>query len=182
MKTSSALVITGLLFTASAVSADPLTCNLADYRPTPGLTAAAANDALTIAWDGDAGQQVRLRLTVMSGVPTIAELAVRPPRGDWRVVAAGLTPDYRVVSGVRRVTEQQFQPLRGPESGDDARNDRQDQVGRVLGRAAQYRAARGYARSTRFRRPRASVVRRGCRGSPKKCDAQRRPSRRPVVK
>ena len=102
-----------LLLTSAAASADPLTCNLADYRPAPGLTATAANDALTVTWDGDTGQQVRLRMTVMSGVPTIAELAVRPQRGDWKVVATGVTPEYRVVSGVRRVTEQQLQPLRG---------------------------------------------------------------------
>ena len=102
-----------LLFTSAAASADPLTCNLSDYRPAPGLTATGANDALTVTWDGDSGQQVRLRMTVMSGVPTIAELAVRPQRGDWKVVATGVTPDYRVVSGVRRVTEQQLQPLRG---------------------------------------------------------------------
>ena len=101
-----------LLLTSAAASADPLTCNLADYRPAPGLTAATANDALTVTWDGDTGQQVRLRMTVMSGVPTIAELAVRPQRGDWKVVATGVTPEYRVVSGVRRVTEQQLQPLR----------------------------------------------------------------------
>src|SRR5262245_1098690 len=106
-------IVVPLLWIATVASADPLTCNLADYRPVPGLAAAAATDALTITWDGDAAQQVRLRMTVMSGVPTIAELAVRPQRGDWRVVAAGLTPDYRVVSGVRRVTEQQLQPLRG---------------------------------------------------------------------
>ena len=101
-----------LLFSSTAW-ADPLTCSLTEYRPTPGLTASAANDALTIAWDGDPGQQVRLRMTVMNGVPTIAELAVKPQRGDWKIVATGLTPDYRVVTGVRRVTEQQLQPLRG---------------------------------------------------------------------
>lgn len=64
-------------------------------------------------WDGDIGQQVRLRFTVNGGVPTIAELAVRPARGDWKVVASGITPDYRVVSGIRRVTAQQLAPLRG---------------------------------------------------------------------
>ena len=61
-----------LLFTSAAASADPLTCNLSDYRQTPGLTATVANDALTVTWDGDSGQQVRLRMTVMSRVPTMA--------------------------------------------------------------------------------------------------------------
>ena len=101
-----------LAFVTSPAWADPLSCNLADYRSASGLTAAVANDALTVTWDGDTGQQVRLRLTIDGGVPTIAELAVRPQRGDWKVVASGVTPDFRVVSGIRRVTEQQLQPLR----------------------------------------------------------------------
>jgi len=82
MKSSFAIASAILLFTSAAASADPLTCSLADYRPAPGLTATVSNDALTVTWDGDAGQQIRLRMTVTSGVPTIAELAVRPQRGD----------------------------------------------------------------------------------------------------
>lgn len=113
MKTPFATAFLGVLLSASIAAADPLTCSLTEYRATPGLAAAVANDALTVTWDGDTGQQVRLRFTVNAGVPTIAELAVRPARGDWKVVASGLTPDYRVVSGIRRVTEQQLQPLRG---------------------------------------------------------------------
>src|SRR5688572_12895888 len=109
MKTAA---IVGILLFGSIASADPLTCTLSDYRAAPGLSAAAANDALTVTWDGDTGQQVRLRFTVNGGVPTIAELAVRPQRGDWKVVGSGLVPDFRVVSGIRRVTEQQLQPLR----------------------------------------------------------------------
>jgi hypothetical protein len=111
MKMLSSGVLAALLFASPGV-ADPLSCNLADYRSAPGLTAAVAGDTLTAAWDGDTGQQVRLRLAVSGGVPTITEIAVRLARGDWKVVAAGVTPDYRVVTGLRRVTEQQLQPLR----------------------------------------------------------------------
>ena len=34
-----------------------------------------------VAWDGDAGQQLRLRLAIAAGVPTIRELAVRRGHG-----------------------------------------------------------------------------------------------------
>jgi hypothetical protein len=64
----------------------------------------------TTTCDGDAGQQVRLRLAVVGGVPTIQEIAVRTQGRDWQIVAAGLTPEYRVVTGLQRVTEQQLQP------------------------------------------------------------------------
>jgi hypothetical protein len=113
MNTTLAVAVLGATVLMSSPSvADPLACTLTEYRAIPGLAAAVANDALTVTWEGDTGQQLRLRLTVNSGVPTIAELAVRPQRGDWKIVASGLTPDYRVVSGMRRVTEQQLQPLR----------------------------------------------------------------------
>jgi hypothetical protein len=101
-----------LAFTSSAAWADPLTCTVAGYRAADGLTAAVANDALTATWDGDQGQEVRMRMIVASGVPTIQELAVRPRGNGWRTIASGLTPDFRVVTGLRRVTEQQLQPLR----------------------------------------------------------------------
>ncbi|MBI2186866.1 MAG: hypothetical protein HYU37_07035 [Acidobacteria bacterium] len=110
MKTAVPLALV-LAFLPALAHADPLACNLSEYRPTSGLTAAVAGDVLTTTWEGDAGQQVRLRLAVVGGVPTIQELAVRA-RGDWQIVASGLTPEYRVVTGLRRVTEQQLQPLR----------------------------------------------------------------------
>lgn len=108
-----AVYLTAPLVFVSPAAADPLTCSLTAYRQTTGLTAAVSGEVLTTTWDGDAGQQVRLRLALVSGVPTIQELAVRTQaRGDWQIVAAGLTPEYRVVTGRRRVTEQQLQPLR----------------------------------------------------------------------
>jgi hypothetical protein len=107
-----AVCLAALLVCASTAAADPLTCTLSEYRSAVGLTAAVAGDVLTATWDGDAGQQVRLRLAVVGGAATIQEIAVRPQGRDWQVVATSLTPEYRVVTGLRRVTEQQLQPLR----------------------------------------------------------------------
>ena len=36
---------------ASAATADPLSCNLTNYKALPGLTASVASDALTMTWD-----------------------------------------------------------------------------------------------------------------------------------
>ena len=103
------LALFGILaITVPAAWADPLTCTVSGYRAADGLTAAVANDSLTATWDGDQGQEVRMRIAVMSGVPTIQELAVRPRGNGWRTIASGVTPDFRVVTGLRRVTEQQL--------------------------------------------------------------------------
>jgi hypothetical protein len=107
------MAITAVLaLVASALSADPLKCNLADYRSLPGLAASVAGDALTLGWGGEKGQELRLRFVVAGGTPTIQELAVKRSGAAWAILASNVTPDFRVVSGLRRVTDQQLDPLR----------------------------------------------------------------------
>ena len=53
---------TGLLFLACGAKADQLNCSLGEYRALPGLTAAVAGDALTVTWEGDGNQELRMRL------------------------------------------------------------------------------------------------------------------------
>jgi hypothetical protein len=106
-----ALTTVTLALVASAVSADPLTCNLSGYKALPGLTAAVADNTLAISWDGDKSQEVRLRFTVTDRTPTIRDLAVRNKGAQWITVASNATPDYQVVSGIRRATDQQLKPL-----------------------------------------------------------------------
>lgn len=95
---------------APAAAASPISCDLSEYKPADGLTATLAGDGLTVSWHGDAGSEVRLRFGIEAGTPTIRELAVRKG-GPWSVLATNVTPEFRVVSGVRRVTQQQTQPL-----------------------------------------------------------------------
>jgi hypothetical protein len=100
-----------LTLAASSVHADPLTCDLAGYKTLPGLTAAVADDTLTVSWDGDNNQELRMRLAINAGTPTIKELALRKKGGQWATLASNLTPEFRVVSGLRRATQQQTEPL-----------------------------------------------------------------------
>jgi hypothetical protein len=110
MKTAGLTVL--MIGLASATWADPLTCDVSGYKAAPDLSAVVANNVLTVAWSGDRGQEVRLRFVLVSGTPTIEELAVRKGR-TWSVLAANVTPDVRVVSGLRRMSNQQMAPLRG---------------------------------------------------------------------
>ena len=111
MKLSLTTVV--LVLVASVCYGDPLNCSLAGYKPQPGLTASVAGETLTILWDGNGNRQVRLRFGIDRGTPTIQELAVGRADGQWRTLATGVTPEFRVVSGIRRVTQQQTQPLEG---------------------------------------------------------------------
>jgi hypothetical protein len=112
----SAVVVSSLaaaLHGRPAARSDALQVDLSAYRPLPGLTAAAADNTISLTWTGDGGDHLRLRLAVESGAPTIEELSVARPSGTWAVLAAHAAPEFRVVSGMRRVTNQQLDPLAG---------------------------------------------------------------------
>src|SRR4051794_20274997 len=100
-----------LVCSAAAASADPLVCTMSGYKAAPGLSAAVAENVLTLTWDGDHAQEVRLRLAVDGGAPAVRELAVRRKGGTWAVLAANAAPDFRIVAGMRRMSNQQLQPL-----------------------------------------------------------------------
>jgi hypothetical protein len=88
-------------------------CDLGDYKSSPGLTATASPGGVALAWDGDKGQELRLRLAIANGAPGIEELAVRNAGAAWATVVRNAQPDFRVVSGLRRITNQQLDPLAG---------------------------------------------------------------------
>ena len=62
-------------------------------------------------WDGDKNQEAAPALHVNDGTPTIRDLAVRTKGGQWSTLASDATPDFTVVSGLRRATDQQLKPL-----------------------------------------------------------------------
>ena len=101
-----------VLFIAPAIRASELNCNLTDYKAAPGLTAAVDGKALVLTWDGDKGSEVRMRLTIAGGTPTIADLSIKHKGGSWASIATNVTPEYRVVSGIRRAGQEQLGPLR----------------------------------------------------------------------
>jgi hypothetical protein len=106
------LTTVAFVLVSSVASADPLNCSLTAYKAMPGLTAAVADQALSVIWDGDNGAELRLRFGIDGGTPTIQDLAVRRKGGTWATLAGNVKPEFRVVSGRRRISEQQLGPLR----------------------------------------------------------------------
>ena len=88
-----------------------LNCNLDEYHNQKGLTAESTGEVLTINWDGDHGNTVRISFSLISNTPVIKEMAIMPEEGQWQVLATNMAPEYRIVSGIRRVTQQQTEPL-----------------------------------------------------------------------
>ncbi|MGC4081458.1 MAG: hypothetical protein QM736_04910 [Vicinamibacterales bacterium] len=96
-----------------ARAADPMACAMDTYKAQTGLTATMAADVLTVQWAGDRNQELRMRFALEQATPTIQELAARRAGGTWGTIATRVTPDYRVTTGLRRMSNQQMQPLRG---------------------------------------------------------------------
>ena len=83
-------------------AAEPPTVDLTGYRPQPGLEAAQEEETLTLRWDGERQQECLARLTILDGVPTVRELAVRKEGGKWVTLGRNLIPEFGVTTGVRR--------------------------------------------------------------------------------
>ena len=106
------VVVAALGLSVSDAVADPLNCSLSQYKATSGLTAVADAATLTLTWDGDRNQELRLRLGITEGTPTIQDLSVRKRGGAWASLAANVTPEFRVASGIRRMDNQSLEGLR----------------------------------------------------------------------
>ena len=89
---------------ASTTSALGLECDLTQYSASTGLTAAIEQNALVVTWAGQRESEVRARYALENGQPVIRDLAIRKQRGKWATLGHNLSPEYHVVSGVRRMS------------------------------------------------------------------------------
>jgi hypothetical protein len=87
-------------------------CDLSGYTASPGLTAIADGHLLAVTWQGERGAELRARYAVENGQPVVRDLAVRQAAAPWKLLGENLHPEYHVVSGIRRMTTQQADPLR----------------------------------------------------------------------
>ena len=172
-----AAAVAGMVLAASAAQAQPLTCTMTGYtavvRPDGRGRQRRADAHL-----GRRGQPgTAPALAISGGTPTIRELAVRTKGGRrgrrWPPTS---TPEFRVVTGLRRATEQQIQPLRDlgveitPEVIDDIKWEAfWDAPLNVPGDDD----AHGDSTPPKA----ASPTSPGCRASPKRSSARRRPTR-----
>lgn len=99
-----------VLVAAPAVQAQ--TCDLSAYKALPGLTATTDGHTVTLLWDGEKNEEVRLRLVLSNGTPTIGDIVIRNKGGSWATLGSNLAPEFHVVSGLRRMTDQQLLPLK----------------------------------------------------------------------
>ncbi len=95
-----------LLIAVGLPSAFAITCDLSAYKAAAGLTAAQEGGNLRVTWLGAQSEELRALFGVDDGTPKIRELAVRRA-----VLGRELLPEFRVTTGLRRISRQQLQPL-----------------------------------------------------------------------
>jgi hypothetical protein len=113
---SAALVWTVAATTVTVASSpapfDAVACDMSQYKAANGLTASMDQNVLTVAWNGQSGSDMRTRYAIDNGTPIVRELAVRKSGGPWVTLGQNLQPDYHFVSGIRRMSTQQADPLK----------------------------------------------------------------------
>src|ERR1700680_1064402 len=97
---------------ARVLFAGSLSCNLSQYKAAQGLTAANDQDMLVVSWGGENSAELRARYGIDSGQPVIRDLAVKKSGGQWTTLGKNLTPEYHIVSGIRRMGNDQANALR----------------------------------------------------------------------
>src|SRR5215472_9050849 len=91
----------------AAASPSAIKCSLEQYKASPGLTAAPDQNGVIISWTGQGGAELRARYAIEEGQPVIRELGIRKPGGAWSMLGENLIPEYHVVSGIRRLPNDQ---------------------------------------------------------------------------
>jgi hypothetical protein len=97
---------------AAAPAVDAIACDMSHYKAASGLTASMDQNVLTVAWNGQNGSEMRTRYAIEGGQPLVRELSVRKSGGQWVTLGQNLTPEYHFVSGIRRMSTQQADPLK----------------------------------------------------------------------
>ena len=130
MEIRSKLLITSAMIAAASAFAlaapapharpgDPDTpaCTMTDYKAAKGLTATTDGSVLAVTWDGAGSDQVRMRLRINKGTPTIQEIAIKHGGAAWSVIGNNLTPEFDVTTGRRRLDNEAYPPLKETHGG-----------------------------------------------------------------
>ena len=97
----------------AVVNAAPtLRCDLSGDATRPGITTAIDGDVLDVEWEGASNERLRLRLGIVDKAPVINQLAIRSAQSDWITVLTDARFEFKIVEGLRRITNQQLAPLR----------------------------------------------------------------------
>ena len=102
-----------ILYLLNSALTFAISCDLSAFKVQPGLLAESTPAGTVLTWQGIGTQQLRAILEIADGQPLIRELAARKIKsGPWVILGQNLIPDFQVLSGKRRISDQQLSPLK----------------------------------------------------------------------
>ena len=99
--------------TSAPASGAAMSCDMQQYKAATGLTAAMQGGVLTVQWAGGDGAECARAMRSPTGRQSCANLRSVSRVASWATLGQDLKPEYRVVSGIRRFSSQQGEPLQG---------------------------------------------------------------------
>jgi hypothetical protein len=100
-------LLMSLAMLTPVAAAQSLNCDLQSYKATDGLNATTSGGVVTMSWQGEGGQELRVSFAIRDGQPFVQELAARAGSGRWIVLGKDLSPDFQVSTGKRRISQAQ---------------------------------------------------------------------------
>jgi hypothetical protein len=97
-------LILSFALSCGLAAAQPLTCNLHNYKPVDGINVQQTGNSLSLTWQDESNQLLRTQFTIRDNEPLIEAIEARTPNGQWTVLGRNLTPDFQVTTGRRRLS------------------------------------------------------------------------------
>jgi hypothetical protein len=97
---------------AVSLPAAPLACDMNGYKALDGLEAKLEADILAVTWRGERETTLRATFGIDDSQPVVRSLEVRKAGGEWAALGSNLSPEFRVSTGKRRISNQQLNPVR----------------------------------------------------------------------
>ncbi|NMM47574.1 CehA/McbA family metallohydrolase domain-containing protein [Marinigracilibium pacificum] len=98
------------LLTGSLTAQDRINYDLTNYKDQEGLKVTVLKNKLELTWEGKSAH-FKILFMVQDGIPVISRLENSTNSVHWNLMEENLIPEYRIVSGVRRVTQQQTESI-----------------------------------------------------------------------
>jgi len=105
-----ASLVAGAVLTPNICAASLNFCEV-EGKAIPGFVTTTDESSLTVTWDAAVGEQLRAKFVLVGGTPTIDALSVRHKGEAWKVLGHGLTAEFRVASGYRRLDQEALPAL-----------------------------------------------------------------------
>ncbi len=105
------ILISLLAFPCLVTAQTETTFDLSGYDDQSGFRVYQSDQVLDIRWNGGDQDDLAMQFSIAEGAPVIRRWSIRSGKGDEQIVAMNVRPQLRIVSGVRRITQQQTEPL-----------------------------------------------------------------------